>query len=1012
MRWAIDLQVCQWVTPDSRAWWQALSALASQLGPQNVVWLQRGDWLDLSPWVTHGDGHDNALVTLPLEREPGWDVDWQAAAAAAWWAEIDARRIDVVLLPQVASIRRLGAIDLLPADVVSLDVVSADPGATGSLGESANVVTSTAVRNRVPAYRLRLHPSSASPASRSLSWHCVGSQRGDEASAFNDLAALVSDAREQCALQAVSARRLRLAWVSPLPPVASGIADFAAELLPAMTRHYDVTAVVAQDAPPECLGPDVSLMSVATFRQEAEQFDRVLYHFGNSPWHLDMLTLLRDIPGVVVLHDVYLGHLVAHADHGGRVPQALRRALWLENGFAALQHWRDQGEASALQQYACCADIVAQSRGLIVHSQHSLAAVTQRLQGRLPVTARTVPLAQALPVDPVGRQAARIRLGLEPDEFVFCAFGYAGPGKMSVSLVQAFRQFRERHTDNPRVRLVLAGDHQMAGEAAAALDAELALTPTAHLTGRLEPDVYRQWLAAADVAVQLRARSRGETSRAVLEAMAHGLPLLVNRHGANGELVGDAAVVLPAEPSVTAIADALTQLWQAASTERDRLAQAGYARVTAHHLPDRVAGLYADAIEAAWQAPSATGADLAWVHQLARTPRRLEWHVAHRWARVRTQARSPSEAGWLGRFTPPLQAICRQPRHAIGAERDAACDVVMISGARIEDPHCGADYRAHRLRAACLAEGWSVQAVSPVDLAALPSPPHGANRRVWIVDSPEAWAAWRRLSSTGLPSQVVVYAPVRPPDRASVAHAQAVSEADCVVLPSAQGHWQADWRAAGARAVMLAPAAVPWLAPAAIRDAIAHDHLPSEPYAVLAGSDQSAAVQAAEALLLPSLAWLPPRQCLLLVGAIGPALSQRPAWQRWAGINGSRVRVLGEVAAQTWDAVRAHARVHVVPRQAEMAAHAAPSTRMLDALAGPAHVLATSAAMAGLERGVGRAPGVVLADRPAEFQAALRCLLHSPLPPARVTPPDGLDGVEGMLTRVRELCAIHPARLA
>ena len=38
-------------------------------------------------------------------------------------------------------------------------------------------------------------------------------------------------------------RRPRLAFVSPLPPQPTGIADYSAELVPALARHYDITLV-------------------------------------------------------------------------------------------------------------------------------------------------------------------------------------------------------------------------------------------------------------------------------------------------------------------------------------------------------------------------------------------------------------------------------------------------------------------------------------------------------------------------------------------------------------------------------------------------------------------------------------------------------------------------------------------------------------------------------------------------------------------------------------------------
>ena len=45
---------------------------------------------------------------------------------------------------------------------------------------------------------------------------------------------------------------MKVAVWSPLPPAASGIADYVAESLPALARHFDVTAVVED---PEAVDP-------------------------------------------------------------------------------------------------------------------------------------------------------------------------------------------------------------------------------------------------------------------------------------------------------------------------------------------------------------------------------------------------------------------------------------------------------------------------------------------------------------------------------------------------------------------------------------------------------------------------------------------------------------------------------------------------------------------------------------------------------------------------------------
>src|SRR3979409_1541155 len=85
---------------------------------------------------------------------------------------------------------------------------------------------------------------------------------------------------------------MKVAYYSPLPPSRSGIADYSTLLLPALRERINV--VVAEPA------------------NRAPRADGALYHIGNDPdahgWILDAL---NERPGVVVLHEYVLHHLIA-----------------------------------------------------------------------------------------------------------------------------------------------------------------------------------------------------------------------------------------------------------------------------------------------------------------------------------------------------------------------------------------------------------------------------------------------------------------------------------------------------------------------------------------------------------------------------------------------------------------------------------------------------------------------------------------------------------------------------
>src|SRR5258705_8888049 len=131
---------------------------------------------------------------------------------------------------------------------------------------------------------------------------------------------------------------------SPLPPSRWGIADSGGGGLPALARLFDVEAVTDD---PEATDP--ALRAVVRVRASAEspEADLHLYHVGNSPAHAFVYRAARARPGVVVLHDWSLHHLVLRETvERGDVSTYLRemRRAYGETGtFRARQGARDLG---------------------------------------------------------------------------------------------------------------------------------------------------------------------------------------------------------------------------------------------------------------------------------------------------------------------------------------------------------------------------------------------------------------------------------------------------------------------------------------------------------------------------------------------------------------------------------------------------------------------------------------------------------------------------------------------
>lgn len=386
--------------------------------------------------------------------------------------------------------------------------------------------------------------------------------------------------------------RPRLAMHSPLPPARSGIADHTADLALALRKHYDIEFVY--DQPEFGLPPalrDLPVRSVAWFREHALEFDRNVYQFGNSMFHAHMFALLREHPGVVVLHDFFVSGVLNWMDSVGLEPGAFEEALFASHGLAAVDESRYAGREEAAKKYPANREILQRASGVIVHSEHAIATAKLWYGPAAADSIRRIPLLRNSPAQ-VERERARAELGLVQGDFMACTFGHVAETKLNVRAIQAWGA--SPLSSDPHSRYVtVGGDRPPYGD-----DVRRALrgVERASITSFVDRLTYERYLAAADVAVQLRTDSRGETSAAVLDALAFGVPVIANANGSNAEYPKGVVCKLPDEFTDAELVQALQRL-RDDSAERRRLGEAGREWVRTHHEPQAVVRALRDAIE-------------------------------------------------------------------------------------------------------------------------------------------------------------------------------------------------------------------------------------------------------------------------------------------------------------------------------------------------------------------------------------------------------------------------------
>src|SRR4029079_5124182 len=136
--------------------------------------------------------------------------------------------------------------------------------------------------------------------------------------------------------------------------------DYSAHLLPALERRIDVEVMRRR-------------------RRAPRRTDVSLYHVGNNPdAHGCIVDALRKRPGVVVLHDVVLHHLVAGMTVGHGSSEGYLDAMHRDAGVVGrpLAHGVIDGVVEPLWEkraadFPLTMWVVEQATGIIVHSKYA-----------------------------------------------------------------------------------------------------------------------------------------------------------------------------------------------------------------------------------------------------------------------------------------------------------------------------------------------------------------------------------------------------------------------------------------------------------------------------------------------------------------------------------------------------------------------------------------------------------------------------------------------------------------
>lgn len=316
----------------------------------------------------------------------------------------------------------------------------------------------------------------------------------------------------------------KIAWLSPLPPQQSGIANYSYWLIKELQSYLAIDLFYDEQPPIDELQENFNVYPIAEFPERRHNYDEVVYHLGNhSGFHRTIYQLAWRFPATVVLHDYNLSAFMHEAFYRQPDGDLYQQALAGPNAsppptrfLARLAKLGGSFAASPMSH-----PIVNRSRKAIVHHRW----VRDQFTGASHV--QIIPMFAKTSYEPTDAEIANFKkkFSIRENDFLLTCLGFTNRNKLPGLQVDVVNRLL---ADGYPVHLVFAGE---TAPDVKRLEAEVRASDTRDqitFTGYLDQADYSSALFAADVVINLRNPSMGEASLTLMQTLAAGKPAIVS----------------------------------------------------------------------------------------------------------------------------------------------------------------------------------------------------------------------------------------------------------------------------------------------------------------------------------------------------------------------------------------------------------------------------------------------------------------------------------------------------
>ena len=330
---------------------------------------------------------------------------------------------------------------------------------------------------------------------------------------------------------------MKLAYFSPLSPIKSGISEYSEkELLPYIGKHCDIEIIIDKKYEPTNK-KTVSKFKIINYERYDGKSDKILYHMGNNPFHKYIYEFAIKKPGIVVLHDPYIHHLIRHITVGQKNSERYIQLM----AYCLGPKGRVIAENALISKdfplfdYPMIKELGDSSEAIVVHSDFAENIVKKECPDvlikkiNMPISIPTLSKSEKL----------RSELNISEKSIVIGTFGNISFYKRLNVALKAFSHFLKKNPDAVFLIVGMYLNDKYEKEIHELIES-LRIRNNVIETGYVE-DLF-PYIQISDIAIQLRYPTAGETSIITLQIMGVGKPVIVSNIGSFTEIPNNSVI--------------------------------------------------------------------------------------------------------------------------------------------------------------------------------------------------------------------------------------------------------------------------------------------------------------------------------------------------------------------------------------------------------------------------------------------------------------------------------------